>query len=129
MTEHLGCLSVLLIEHNRILLEGLSRLLTGFPDIKVAGVADSASAGLALFDQKRPAVTLIDLELPGATAAILVRQIREIDAGASILILATYELDPACAEAIASGAAAVVAKSQICSMLAPLIRSVAPPTP
>jgi two-component system NarL family response regulator len=129
MTEHSGRLRVLLIEHNRILLEGLSRLLSELPDMELAGVTSSASAGVALFEQKRPAVTVIDLELPDTTAAGLVRQIRQFDAGAPILILATYELDPAGADAIVSGAAAVIAKDQIASMLVPLIRSVASATP
>jgi DNA-binding NarL/FixJ family response regulator len=129
MSEPSDRIDVLIIEHNRILLEGLSHLLSEPPDMEIAGVATTGSAGLTLFEQKRPAVTVIDLELPDTNAAGLVRQIRRLDAQTSILILASYELDPAGAEAIAAGAAAVIAKDQIASTLVPLIRSVTPPTP
>jgi DNA-binding NarL/FixJ family response regulator len=53
-----------------------------------------------------------------------VRRLRQLDANLPILVLATYELDPAAAEAIASGATAIIAKDQIATVLLPLIRGV-----
>lgn len=113
----------LLIEHNRILLDGLRKLLSESPEMEVAGVAASGAAGLALFEQIRPCVTVLDLELPDMTAPELVRRIRKIDPRAPILILATYELDPSGAAAIAAGASAVIAKDQIGAVLLTLIHS------
>lgn len=120
---------VLVIEHNQILLEGLCQLLSELPDMDLAGVANSSLAGLALFEQKRPTVTIIDLDLPDATAATLVQRIRQIEKTAPILILTAYELGPAAIKAVAAGASAVIAKNQIAAMLAPLIRSVSRSTP
>ena len=125
MTPHTGRIRVLLIEHNRILLEGLSHLLSELPGIELAGVSTSGIAAIAMFKQKRPHITVIDLELPDTTATDLVRMIRQVDPDALILILATYELDPAGAQAITSGAAALVAKDQANVLLEPLIRSLA----
>ena len=125
MSEHSGRLRVLLIEHNRLLLEGLSRLISESPDVELAAFTSSASTGVTLFQQERPAVTIIDLELPDATAPGLVRQIRQLDATAPILILATYELDAEGTKAITSGATAVIAKHQIASLLLPLIHTLA----
>jgi DNA-binding NarL/FixJ family response regulator len=129
MSESSHRTRVLIIEHNRILLEGLSHLLAEAADLEIAGAATTGAAGLILFAQKRPDVVVVDLEIPDMTAAYFVQQIQRIDARPRILILATYELDPAGAEAIAFGAAGILAKDQIASALAPLIRSVVSRTP
>jgi DNA-binding NarL/FixJ family response regulator len=124
MSDSSARTSILIIEHNRILLDGLTRLLSELRDADVAGVATSRSAGLTLFERTHPALTILDLELPGTDAAGLVRRLRQLDANLPILVLATYELDPAAAEAIASGATAIIAKDQIATVLLPLIRGV-----
>lgn len=123
MNESPARIRVLLIEDNKVLLEGLSRLVSEAGDLELAGAVRSASAGLALFTAQRPPVTVIDLDLPGTKTAELVKQIRQIEPSASILIIATYELDQAAADTIESGAAAIIAKNQIASRLIPSIRS------
>ncbi len=120
-------IQVLVIEHNQILLEGLTQLLSESPGITLVGAANSAAAGVALFKQQRPAVTIIDLQLPDAAPGDIVRRIRSLDAKTPILILAGYELDPAGAEAIAAGATAIIAKNQIASTLVSLIRRLVRP--
>src|SRR5687768_14628204 len=124
MSDPSARFSVVIIEHNRFLLDGLTRLLSELPDADIAGVATSGSAGLTLFERMRPVVTILDLELPDMEAAGLVRRLRQLDARSPILVLATYELDPAAGEAIASGATSVIAKDQISTVLLPLIRDV-----
>jgi two-component system, NarL family, invasion response regulator UvrY len=124
MSVEPGPIRVLLIEHNRILLEGLCRLLCESSDVELVGFAASGTEGIEFFTQKLPTVTIVDLELPDTSLAELVLRIRQIDAGAAILILATYELDPTGSEVISSGAAAIVAKDQIASMLLPMVRRV-----
>lgn len=121
---------MLLIEHNRILLDGLSGLLSESPYMELAGAVASGAAGVAVFAQERPTVAIVDLELPDITAVEVVRQIRNLDSKAPILILATYELDAAGTEAITAGATAIIAKDQSAILLVPLIRRFSlPPDP
>jgi DNA-binding NarL/FixJ family response regulator len=122
MSIESGTLRVLVIEHNPILLEGLSQLISEFLGAEIVGVAASAAAGIELFVEKRPTITIVDLELPDTSLVELVQRIRRIDADVPILTLATYELDPIGAQVISSGATAIIAKDQIASMLLPLIR-------
>jgi DNA-binding NarL/FixJ family response regulator len=114
---------ILLIERNPVLLEGIASLLRDEPDMELVGSAMSRLTGIDLLRQVRPNVILMDLDLVGATAAATVRELRGVDSNASLIVLASYELDPAATSAIQAGASAVIAKQQLESRLLDLIRT------
>jgi DNA-binding NarL/FixJ family response regulator len=114
---------VLLMEPNPILLEGITSLLRDEPDMELVGSAMSALAGVDLLRQVQPNVILLDLDLAGATSAMTVRELRGVDTDASIIVLASYELDPAATSVIQAGAAAVIAKHQLENSLLDVIRT------
>ena len=114
---------ILLIEPNPVLLEGIAILLGDERDMELVGSAMSSLAGADLLRHVQPHVILMDLDLAGATSAMTVRELRGIDSNASIIVLASYELDPAATSVIQAGAAAVIAKHQLGSSLLDLIRT------
>ena len=114
---------VLLIEPNPILLEGIASLLRDESDMELVGSAMSTLAGVGLIRQVQPNVILLDLELAGTTSAMTVRELRGVDSDASIIVLASYELDPAATSVIQAGAAAVIAKHQLENSLLDVIRT------
>jgi two-component system nitrate/nitrite response regulator NarL len=114
---------VLLIEPNPVLLEGIASLLRDESDMELVGSAMSTLAGVDLLRQVQPNVILLDLELAGTTSAMTVRELRGVDSNASIIVLASYELDPAATSVIQAGAAAVIAKHQLENSLLDLIRT------
>jgi DNA-binding NarL/FixJ family response regulator len=114
---------VLLIEPNPVLLEGIASLLRAEPDMELVGSAMSMLAGADLLPQVRPNIILMDLDLAGASSAVTVRKLRSAYSNASIIVLASYELDPAATLVIQAGAAAVIAKHQLESSLLELIRT------
>ena len=114
---------ILLMERNPVLLEGIASLLRDEPDIELVGSAMSVLAGVDLFRQVQPNVILLDLELAGATSAMTVRELRGVDSDTSIIVLASYELDPAATSVIQAGATAVVAKHQLENSLLNVIRT------
>jgi DNA-binding NarL/FixJ family response regulator len=114
---------ILLIESNPVLLEGIESLLRHEPDIELVGSAMSTLAAVDLLRQVQPNVILMDLDLAGAASATIVRQLRPVDSDASIIVLASYELDPAATSVIEAGAAAVIPNHQLESSLIDLIRT------
>jgi DNA-binding NarL/FixJ family response regulator len=114
---------VLVIERNPILVEGIASLLRDEPDVELAGSAISTLAGIDLLRQVRPNVILMDLDLVGASSAMTVRKLPSACSTASIIVLASYELDPAARSAVQAGAAAVIGKQQLESGLLELIRT------
>ena len=114
---------VLLIEPNPVLLEGIASLLRDESDMELVGSARSTLAGVDLLRQVQPNVILLDLELAGTTSAMTVRELRGVDSNASIIVLASYELDPAAASVTQARAAAIIAKHQLENRLLDVIRT------
>ena len=112
---------ILLMEPNPVLLEGIASLLSAEPDMELVGSAMSILAGADLLRQVQPDVILLDLA--GATSAMTLRELRSVYSDASIIVLASYELDRAATSVIHAGAAAVIAKHQLDSSLLDLIRT------
>ena len=114
---------ILLIESNPVLLEGIASLLRDEPEMELVGSATSILAGVDLLRQVQPNVILLDLDLAGATSAMTFRELRGVDPNASIIVLASYELDRAVGSVMQAGATAVIAKHQLESGLLDLIRT------
>jgi DNA-binding NarL/FixJ family response regulator len=108
-------------------LEGIAVLIRSQPDMKLVGTADNAGAAIALYRKRLPDVTVIDLELPDATALAAIREIFSVTPGARLIGLATRELDRCGQEAMAAGVMAVVAKDHLDETLVSLIRHRARP--
>jgi DNA-binding NarL/FixJ family response regulator len=115
-------ITVLAIDHNPILLEGIAVLVQSQPDMKLVGIANSAAAAVALHRKNSPNVTIIDLELPQLTALKAIYDIFLTEPTARIIGLTTSELDGSAQKALAAGVMAVVAKDRLEEMLVSLIR-------
>jgi DNA-binding NarL/FixJ family response regulator len=114
---------ILLMEPNPVLLQGIASLLSAEPDMELVGSTMSTVAGSHLLPRLQPNIILLDLDPAGVSLANTVRKMRAAYPKASIIILASYELDPAATSVIQAGAAAVVAKHQLGSSLLELIRT------
>jgi NarL family two-component system response regulator LiaR len=124
MSVGLEPIRVLVTEGNPILLQGIVSLIREQKDMELVGTATSVDDAAILFQAIRPSVAIVDLDPSHSDALRLVRDLFRIDANACVIVLTGYELDPAGLEAIASGAAAIVAKHQADSSLPATIREV-----
>jgi DNA-binding NarL/FixJ family response regulator len=116
-------ISVLAVNHNAILREGLRTFIGAQPNVRIAGSVADADAGVKLFAETRPDLSLIDLNLPFGRGIDAIHRIRAIDPDAWIIGLVTYEWDDRGRDALAAGAAAVLSKDLIGEKLVPMIRN------
>ena len=101
---------VLLVDDNRLMLEGLQSLLEAH-DIEVAGVATDGLASVDLACTLKPDVILMDIRMPGCSGLEATRLIKARLPQARIVILTTSDDDDDLFEAIRSGACGYLIKS------------------
>lgn len=90
----------------------------------LAGLASTADEAVALYQEHRPDVVLLDLEMPGANGLDLLRTLRRFDPPARVVIVSGAGDDDLRDEAQALGAADWVLKPIYGTALATLLREV-----
>lgn len=116
-------ITVVLIDHNHILLDGLAALVRSQTDMQLAATGRTAREAVALHLKHRPDYTVIDLDLPDDQATYAIQQILSADPRAKVIGLTTWELDRVGHAALAAGVLAVIANDRIEDDLVPLIRT------
>ena len=79
-------ISVLVIEDNRLVREGLAALLEAQPDFKVVAAADGSS-GLPQLNGARPQVVLVDAGLGNQDSQNLVKRVRKESPHSKVIVM------------------------------------------
>ncbi len=105
-------ISVVLIDDQALVREGLRALLERDPEITVAGEAADGRSGVHLVQRTRPDVALMDIRMPGLDGIAATRQIvadgslRET----KVIVLTTFDEDENIQAAMRAGAAGYLLK-------------------
>jgi DNA-binding NarL/FixJ family response regulator len=119
-----GVIRVMCVDDHRIVREGISVIIDREGDMSVVGTASTGEEAVAVFAQKRPDVTLMDLQLPRMTGLEAIRQIRQEDPAARIIVLTMYQGDEDIHRALAAGAATYLLKDTLSDDLIRFVREV-----
>ena len=118
---------VLLADDQALVRAGFRVLLDTAADIEVVGEAANGDEAVAIVQEMRPDVVLMDIRMPGLDGLEATRRIvanKEL-AGVRVLILTTFEVDEYVFEALRSGASGFVVKDIEPSELLQAVRVVA----
>jgi DNA-binding NarL/FixJ family response regulator len=121
MTQPIG---VLLVDDQRLMRDGLRTLLELEPDLAVVGEADSGETAIALAEQLRPDVLLMDIRMPGMDGVEATRRLCGRWPGVKIIILTTFDDDAYIFEGLRAGAMGYLLKAISGQELAAAIRTV-----
>jgi DNA-binding NarL/FixJ family response regulator len=116
--------SVLVVDDHALLRTGVANIINQEPDLHVVGEAGNGVEALEAFERYRPDVTLLDLRMPVMEGVEAVRQIRERDPRARVIVLTTYDTDEEISRALKAGAKAYVLKDISADDLIGCIREV-----
>jgi DNA-binding NarL/FixJ family response regulator len=102
--------SVVIVEDNRALLEGLSCLVGDTPGFLLAGAFHSCEEMLSNIDRLRPDVALMDIGLPGMSGIDAVALLKNRLPSTEILMLTVYDDDKKIFDSLCGGASGYLLK-------------------
>jgi DNA-binding NarL/FixJ family response regulator len=115
---------VLLVDDHAVVREGYRRLIEKHEGFEVVAEAGDASSAYRAFKDTRPDVVIVDISMPGRGGIDLVRQIRQLDPNARILMFTMHANAAYAQQAFRAGARGYVTKSSPPEVLISAVRSV-----
>ncbi|MDE0199496.1 MAG: response regulator transcription factor [Caldilineaceae bacterium] len=116
-------ISLLLVDDQALLREGLRIIFSLEEDIDVVGEAGNGQEAISLYDELRPDVVLMDVRMPVMDGISAVRYICRRDPEAKIIILTTFDNDEYVFEGIRAGALNYALKATSSEYLATAVRT------
>lgn len=117
--------TILLVDDHPIVREGYRRLLERQAGFKVIAEAETASEAYRLFRETAPSVVVMDLTLKGASGLEAIRNIRQWDGHARVLVFTMHQGSAFALKAFEAGAVGYVTKSSVPSELVAAVSAVA----
>jgi two-component system NarL family response regulator len=102
--------NVLVVDDHALLRTGVANIINQESDLHVIAEASNGLEAVEAFERHHPDVTLLDLRMPVMEGVEAVRQIRERDPQAKVIVLTTYDTDDDISRALKAGAKAYVLK-------------------
>ncbi len=117
-------IEVLVVDDHTLVRDGLVRLLELEPDLRVVAQCGSGKEAVALYEQQRPDVVVLDFSLPDIDGLETTRRILDMDPSARVLILTMYASEEYAARLIRAGAVGYLVKAASTDELLAAIRKV-----
>jgi DNA-binding NarL/FixJ family response regulator len=117
--------AVLIVDDEVTIRSALRDLIqTSYPQLRVIEAPDGANAR-KLFDAHRPAVVLVDKNLPDGNGIDLTRTIKKLSPATLVAVISIETNAHVATQAVAAGAAAFVGKDKLFDEIVPLIGAAA----
>ena len=115
---------VLVVDDHPVVRQGLSSLLSEYPDIQMVGESDGGPGVLGLIAELHPDVVLLDVRLVNHSGLDLAKHLRRSQPEVRIIILTSHDDDSYLLEAARAGVHGYLLKSASAEVLADTIRAV-----
>jgi DNA-binding NarL/FixJ family response regulator len=114
----------MLVDDHTVVRQGLRALLELHPDFDVVGEAANGCEAVALVEQIRPEVVVMDVAMPRLNGREATRQILKIAPESKVLVLSSYSDDECVGQMLKAGATGYLLKQALAGELAQAIRDV-----
>jgi DNA-binding NarL/FixJ family response regulator len=103
-------LRVLLADDDPLVLAGLRTILSAADDLVIVGEAADGAAAVAAASERRPAIVLMDIRMPGVDGIAATSQITARPDAPKVIVLTTFHLDDYVLGALRAGASGFLLK-------------------
>ena len=117
-------ITVLIADDHLVVREGLAALVGLENDLQIVAQAADGDEAVKLFDELRPQISLIDLNMPVLDGTATITRIRRLDPQAKIIVLTTFDGDEDIYRALRAGASGYLLKDVLPDVLLDTIRRV-----
>ncbi len=117
-------MKILIVDDHPIIRTGLRRLLASEPDIEIREAATGREA-ISAFREDRPALVILDLNLPGLGGLEVIARLKIADPAARILVLSMHDEEIHVTRALQAGAIGYISKNAPPGEIIEAIRRVA----
>jgi two-component system, NarL family, nitrate/nitrite response regulator NarL len=125
MTDHDDKgIRIIIVDDHAMVRAGLRMLIEQEPDLQIVGEAEDLEAAVRLTTREQPDLILLDLDMAGKNGLDILPDLLTTVRGGHVLVLTGISDPGAHREAIRSGAAGVLMKSQAAHVLIKAIRKV-----
>src|ERR1700731_252515 len=115
---------LLIADDHALILEGLAATIGRQNDMTVVAKASNGREAVELWKTHRPDVSLLDLRMPTLNGVGVIREVRELDVFARVIVHTTYDTDEEIYQAIRAGAKGYLLKDAPLEELLDSIRKV-----
>lgn len=105
--------SVLIVEDQLRFREAFAHALEKAPDIRLVGIATDLPQGRRMFDQTRPDVLLVDLDLPGGSGIELIRHAAHTLPECEVMVISVFGDEQHVLSSIEAGATGYLLKDSL----------------
>jgi DNA-binding NarL/FixJ family response regulator len=123
-SAHRDQIRLLIADDHALILEGLAATISRQEDMTVVVKAGDGREAVELWKKHRPDIALLDLRMPQLNGVGVIREIRELDVAARIIVQTTYDTDEEIYQAVRAGAKAYLLKDAPLDELLNVIRRV-----
>ena len=116
---------MVVVDDHPVYRDGVSDALGDEPDIEVVGRAADGEAAVAVVDEQRPDVVLMDLRMPGAGGLPATARISATHPGTSVVVLTMSDDDDSVFAALRAGARGYLLKESEGADIARAVRAAA----
>jgi DNA-binding NarL/FixJ family response regulator len=115
---------LLIADDHALILEGLAATIGRQSDMAVLAKASNGREAVELWKTHRPDVSLLDLRMPILNGVGVIKEVRDLDVAARVIVHTTYDTDEEIYQAISAGAKAYLLKDAPLEDLLDCIRKV-----
>src|SRR5271157_2851192 len=103
-------IDILIIDDHSIVREGLKKIIQNETDMRVSALAKDDAEAIRLLAGKRVNIVILDISLPGKNGIDLIKDIKQLQPEAGIIILSMYPEERFALRGLKAGASCYLTK-------------------